>query len=101
VSRSKAAARLIFAVILLGSLSKPASAELLVIVAEGVDVTVGAELPDDHVFDLPDNAKLVLVQLTTKISYWMGGPYNGTLANYFAECRGEARSSKHCGGPDR
>jgi hypothetical protein len=87
--------------ILLAGLSEAASAEILVVVADGVDVTVGAELPDDHVFDVPDNGKLVVLQLTTKASYWMGGPYRGTLANYFAECRSESRSSKLCGGTDR
>ena len=86
---------LIFAIILFARLSDfSASAELLVIVADGVDVGVGAELPDDHVFDVPDNGKLVVLQLTTRISYRMGGPYKGTLANYFAACRGEFRSSK-------
>jgi hypothetical protein len=97
MSRSKPAVRLIFAIILLASLSDRASAELLVIVAEGVDVTVGAELPDDHVFEVPDNGKLIVSQLTTRASYWIGGPYKGTMANYIAECRGESRSSKHCG----
>ena len=101
MSRSKTAVRLIFAIILFARLSKSASAELLVIVADGVDVGVGAELPDDHVFDVPDNGKLVVLQLTTRISYRMGGPYKGTLANYFAACRGESRSSKLCGGTDR
>jgi hypothetical protein len=101
MSRSKTAVRLIFATILLAMLPEFASAELLVIVADGVDVGVGAELPDDHIFDVPDNGKLIVLQLTTRISYRMGGPYKGTLANYFAECRGESRSSKLCGGTDR
>jgi hypothetical protein len=70
---------------------------ILLRVAEGVDVAVGDEYPDDHVFDVPDNGKLVLGQLTDKTSWWMGGPYKGTLADYIAECRGEAKSSKHCG----
>jgi hypothetical protein len=96
MSRSKPAVRLIFAVILLAGLSEPASAELLVILADGVDVAVGAEFPDDHEFDLPDNGKLAVLQLTTRISYGMGGPYKGTLANYLAECRGESTPSKHC-----
>jgi hypothetical protein len=101
MSRSKAAVRLIFTIILLARLSEPASAELLVILADGVDVTVGAEYPDDHVFDVPDNGDLVVVQLTTKVSYRMGGPYTGTLENYFAACRSESRSSKLCGTADR
>jgi hypothetical protein len=101
MSRSKEAVRLIFEIILLAGLSEPASAELQEIVADGVDVTVGAEFPDDHVFDVPDNGKLVVVQLTTKIAYGMGGPYTGTLAHYFAECRGASRSSKLCGAADR
>jgi hypothetical protein len=101
MSRSKPAGRLIFAIILLAGLSEPASAELLVIVADGVDVTVGAEFPDDHVFDLPDNGELVVAQLTTKILYRMRGPYTGTLANYFAACHGESRSSKLCGAAER
>ena len=89
------------AIVLLASLSEPASAELRVFLAEGVDVEVGAEFPDDHVFDVPDNGTLVLDQLTEKASYRMGGPYKGTLANYMAECRGAFRTSKRCGGPDR
>jgi hypothetical protein len=101
MSRAKSAVRLMFAIILPAGLSEPAAAELLVIVADGVDVTVGAELPDDQVFDVPDNGKLVVVQSTTKISYAMGGPYTGTLANYFAACRSESRSSKLCGPADR
>ena len=101
MSRSKPAVRLIFAVILLASLSEPASAEILVIVADGVDATVGAEYPDDHVFDVPGNSKLVIGDLTTKTSYWVGGPYKGTLANYIAECFGKSKSGKHCGGADR
>jgi len=96
--RSKPAIHLIFA-ILLAMLSKSASAELRVLGAEGVDVKVGAEFPDDHVFDVPDNAKLWLGQLRDRTSFLMGGPYKGTLMNYWAECHGEARSSKHCGGP--
>jgi hypothetical protein len=72
-----------------------------VIIADGVDAAVDAELPDDHVFDVPDNGNLVVLQLATRISYRMGGPYKGTLENYFAACRGESRSSKLCGGPDR
>jgi hypothetical protein len=96
--RSKPTVHLIFA-ILLAMQSQSASAELRVLGAEGVDVEVGSEFPDDHVFDLPDNAKLWLGQLTDKTSYLMAGPYMGTLANYWAECHGEARSSKHCGGP--
>jgi hypothetical protein len=101
MSRSEPAIRLIFAVILLAGLSEPASAELLVIVADSVDATVGVEYPDDHVFDVSDNAKLVVVDLRIKASYWIGGPYKGTLANYIAECSGESRSSKHCGGAAR
>ena len=97
MSRSKPAVHLIFA-ILLAMLSECASAELRVLAAEAVDVEIGAEFPDDHVFDLPDNGKLWVGQLTDKTSYSMAGPYKGTLANYMAECRGEARSSKHCGG---
>jgi hypothetical protein len=101
MSRSKKpAVGLIFAIILT-SRSGPAAAELRVIVAEGVDVAVGAEFPDDHVFDVPVNGTLVLDQLTEKASYRMGGPYKGTLANYMAECRGEFRSSKRCGGAGR
>jgi hypothetical protein len=100
MSRSKPAVRLIFA-ILLAMLSESASAELRVIAAEGVDVAVGAEFPDGHVFDLPDNGKLWVGQLTYKALYSMAGPYKGTLANYIAECRGESRSSKHCGGTGR
>jgi hypothetical protein len=69
MSRSKPAIPLILAVILLARLSEPALAELVVIVADGVDVSVGAEFPDGHIFDLLDNEKLVAVQLTTKISY--------------------------------
>ncbi len=99
MSRSKKpAVGLIFAIILLASRSGPAAAELRVIVAEGVDVAVGAEFPDDHVFDVPDNGTLVLDQLTDRTSYRMGGPYKGTLATYMTECRGEFRSSKRCGG---
>jgi hypothetical protein len=101
MSRSKPAVGLIFAIILLASLSKPASAELRVFVAEGVDVAVGDEFPDDHVFDVPDNGTLAIGQLTDKTLYRMGGPYKGTLANYMAGCRGEFRSSKRCGGADR
>jgi hypothetical protein len=97
MSRSKPAVHLIFA-ISLAMLSESASAELRVLAAEAVDVEVGAEFPDDHVFDLPDNGKLWVGQLTDRSSYLMAGPYKGTLANYMAECRGEARSSKHCGG---
>jgi hypothetical protein len=101
MSRSKPAVHLIFSIILLANLSGPASAELRVFVAEGVDVAVGDEFPDDHVFDVPDNGTLVLGQLTEKVLYRMGGPYKGTLANYMAERRGESRSSKRCGGADR
>jgi hypothetical protein len=70
-------------------------------VAEGVDAAVGAEYPDDHVFDVPDNGKLIVRQLTDKTTWWIGGPYKGTWANYIAECQGEAKSSKHCGGAGR
>ena len=98
MSRSKTAVRVIFAIILLARLSESASAELLVIVADGVDVGVGAEFPNDHVFDVPDNGRLWLGQLFDKTSYLMLGPYKGTLENFRAECRGEAKSSKHCGG---
>jgi hypothetical protein len=101
MSRLKTPIRLIFAVILLAALSKPALAQLTVIAADGVDVTVGAEFPGDHVFDVPDNGRLVILDLRDRVSFSMGGPYKGTLANYFAECRGEFRSSKRCGGPDR
>jgi hypothetical protein len=100
VSRSRPAVRLIFA-ILLTMLSESASAELRVIAAEGVDVAVGAEFPDDHVFDMPDNGKLVIDHSTYKARYWMAGPYKGTLENYIAECHAESRRSKHCGGTDR
>jgi hypothetical protein len=89
--------RLIFA-ISLAMLPESASAELLVIVAEGVDVAVGAELPDDHVFDVPDNGKLVINHLTYKATIWVAGPYKGTVENYIAECHAESRRSKHCGG---
>jgi hypothetical protein len=101
MSRSNSAVRLIFAIILLASLSEAASAQILVIVADGVDATVGVEYPADHVFDVPDNAKLVVGDLTTKTSYWLGAPYKGTLANYIAECLGKPRSGKNCGGTDR
>jgi hypothetical protein len=101
MSRSKAADRLIFATILLSMLSESASAELLVIVGDGVDVKVGAQFPDDHVFEVPDNGKLVVEQLATKVTYVMGGPYKGTWAKYFADCDSESRSSKLCGAADR
>ena len=99
MSRSKPAVRLICA-ILLAMLSESASAELRVEVADGVDVAVGAELPDDYVFDVPDNGKLVIYHLTYKATIWMAGPYKGTLENYLAECHAESRRSKHCGGTD-
>jgi hypothetical protein len=99
MSRSKPAVRLILA-ILLATLPGSASAELQVIVAEGVDVAVGAELPDDHVFDVPDNGKLVIYNLTYKATIRMAGPYKGTLDNYLDECHGESRRRKHCGGTD-
>jgi hypothetical protein len=60
-----------------------------------------AVFPNDHVFDVPDNGRLWLGQLFDKTSYLMLGPYKGTLENYRAECRGEAKSSKHCGGAGR
>jgi hypothetical protein len=99
MSRSKPAVRLIF-IILLAMLSESASAELRVVIADGVDVEVGVELPDDHVFDVPDNGKLVIQHLTYKATYWVGGPYKGTLANYIAECGGESKRKKYCGGTD-
>jgi len=99
MSRSKPALRLIFA-ILLATLSESASAELRVVIADGVDAEVGAELPDDHVFDVPENGKLVVDNLTYKATYWIGGPYKGTLANYIAECGGESKRKKYCGGTD-
>jgi hypothetical protein len=83
---------------LLVLLSKSASAELRVLAADGVDVEVGAEFPDDHVFDVSDNAKLWLGQLRDKTSSSIVGPYKGTLENYWAECHGAAMSTKHCGG---
>jgi hypothetical protein len=89
VSRSKTAVCLVFSIILLAGLSEPASAELRVLGAWGIDVGVGAEFPDDHVFDVPDNGRLWLGQLFDKTSYLMLGPYKGTLENYRAECRGE------------
>jgi hypothetical protein len=100
MSRSKPAVYLIF-VILLAMLSETASAELRVIAAKGVDVEVGAEFPDDHVFDVPDDAIIWIGKLEYKATYSMGGPYKGTLENYIAECHGAAKSSKHCGGTGR
>lgn len=99
MSRLKPAARLMVAIILLASLSKPASAETRVIVAEGVDVAVGAEFPDDHVFDVPDNGKLIVLWLTYNASYWIGGPYKGMLEDYIARCVGKPVSITHCGEP--
>ena len=108
MSRSKPAVRPIF-VILLAMLSEPASAELRVVAAEGVDIEVGAEFPDDHVFDLLDNGKLGIGLLVDHTVWGMFGPYKGTFADYLAECRAEKKLSssaekklsKHCGGADR
>src|ERR1700722_7857018 len=100
MSRSKPAVRLIFAILLAG-LSGPASAELRVIAAEGVDVAVGAEFPDDHVFDVPDNGKLVIHHLTYKATIWMAGPYKGTLETYLDAGHAESRGTNRCCGPDR
>lgn len=67
----------------------PARADLLI---QGVDkapeVKQGTTVPDDHTFDLPDGARLNLLQTPSGETFTMRGPFKGTLQKFTADCKG-------------
>ena len=105
MDQSKMVIRFIVGVCALVVLTAPATAELIVASASGVDsMKIGAKYSDDTVFKLPANSELGLLRSPDNTPFIMRGPYEGTLSNYIANCSGyfaAFRSYCHDAGGDR
>jgi hypothetical protein len=77
----------IFAFALL--LSTAARADLVIQGVENApDIAQGESVPDDHEFDLPEDARINLLQTPGGQTFIMHGPFEGTLAKFVSDCNG-------------
>jgi hypothetical protein len=87
--QAKAMIRVAFGVGALVALINPATAELLISGAAGLNgFAVGAKFTDDHVFKLPPNSEIRLLRSPDNTPFVMRGPYEGTLSHFIDNCNG-------------
>lgn len=67
----------------------PAHADLLIQQADKAPaIKQGTTVPDDHTFDLPEDATINLLQTPSGQTFTMRGPFNGTLLKFNSDCNG-------------